>query len=110
MTKTHDISAELQALQARARQLKARQKAEIGRAILATGAEQVFSPDELIGLVLAGLEQASANPAAREGWRRRGEAFRRKASSSSGKPGGQSRPAAGPAQDPVEPMAAAAAE
>ena len=106
MTKTHDISAELQALQDRARQLKARHKAEIGRAILATGAEQVFSPDELIGLVLAGLEQASANPAAREGWRRRGEDFRRKAS---GKPAGQSRPAAGPAQDPVEPMAAAAA-
>lgn len=109
MTKTHDISAELQALQDRARQLKARQKAEIGRAILATGAEQVFSPDELIGLVLAGLEQASANPAAREGWRRRGEAFRRKASGS-GKPAGQSRPATGSAQDPVEPMAAAAAE
>ncbi|MDT8278496.1 conjugal transfer protein TraD [Roseomonas mucosa] len=108
MTKTHDISAELQALQDRARQLKARQKAEIGRAILATGAEQVFSPDELIGLVLAGLEQASANPAAREGWRRRGEAFRK--ASGSGKPGGQSRPAAGLAQDPVEPMAAAAAE
>ncbi|MDU7522981.1 MAG: conjugal transfer protein TraD [Roseomonas mucosa] len=107
MTKTHDISAELQALQDRARQLKARQKAEIGRAILATGAEQVFSPDELIGLVLAGLEQASANPAAREGWRRRGEAFRRKAS---GKPDGQPRPASRSAQDPVEPMAAAAAQ
>ena len=106
MTKTHDISAELQALQDRARQLKARQKAEIGRAILATGAEQVVSPAELIGRGLAGLEQAAATPAAREGWRRRGEDFRRKAS---GKPAGQSRPAAGPAQDPVEPMAAAAA-
>ncbi|WP_424140379.1 conjugal transfer protein TraD [Roseomonas chloroacetimidivorans] len=109
MTKTHDISAELKALQDRARQLKARQKADIGRAILATGAEQLLSPDELVGLVLAGLEQAGSNPAAREGWRRRGEAFRHKAGGG-GKPGGQSRPAAGPAQDPVDPMAAAAAE
>jgi hypothetical protein len=72
--KPRDIEAELKALQDKAKELKARQKAQLGELVLATGADGL-SAEELAGLLLAGLEQAKATPQTREGWRRRGETF-----------------------------------
>ncbi|MFC7557160.1 conjugal transfer protein TraD [Pseudoroseomonas wenyumeiae] len=70
-----DIDAELRALQDKARQLRTRQKAQLGELLLATGAADALDPDALAGLLLHGLEQAKANPKAAESWRQRGEAF-----------------------------------
>lgn len=72
--KPRDFDAELKALQNKAKDLKARQKTQFGDLVIATGAD-ALSVEELAGLLLAGLEQATANPQAREGWRRRGESF-----------------------------------
>jgi hypothetical protein len=57
-----------------ARELKARQKTQLGELVIATGADSL-SAEELAGLVLVALEQASSAPQTREGWRRRGAAF-----------------------------------
>ena len=57
-----DIDAELRALQDKARQLRTRQKAQLGELLLATGAADALDPDALAGLLLHGLEQAKANP------------------------------------------------
>ncbi|MFC7556865.1 conjugal transfer protein TraD [Pseudoroseomonas wenyumeiae] len=70
-----DIDAELRALQDKARQLRTKQKAQLGELLLATGAADALDPDALAGLLLHGLEQAKANPKAAESWRQRGEAF-----------------------------------
>ncbi|MFC7557647.1 conjugal transfer protein TraD [Pseudoroseomonas wenyumeiae] len=72
-----DIDAELRALQDKARQLRTRQKAQLGELLLATGAADALDPDALAGLLLHGLEQAKANPKAAESWRQRGAFFRR---------------------------------
>jgi hypothetical protein len=73
-----DIDAELRALQDKARQLRTKQKAQLGELLLATGAADALDPDALAGLLLHGLEQAKNNPQAAESWRRRGEAFFRR--------------------------------
>jgi hypothetical protein len=88
--KPRDIEAELKALQDKAKELKARQKAQLGELVLATGADSL-SAEELAGLLLAGLEQAKATPQTREGWRRRGEAFFQRGSGATG--GNGARPA-----------------
>ena len=72
--KPRDIDAELKALQDKARELKARQKTQLGELVIATGADSL-SAEELAGLLLMALEQAGSAPQTREGWRRRGEAF-----------------------------------
>jgi hypothetical protein len=72
--KPRDIDAELKALQDKARELKARQKTQLGELVIATGADSL-SAEELAGLLLMALEQAGSAPLTREGWRRRGEAF-----------------------------------
>jgi DNA-binding protein H-NS len=72
--KPRDIEADLKALQDKARELKARQKAQLGELVLATGADSL-SAEELAGLLLTGLEQARSAPQTREGWCRRGETF-----------------------------------
>lgn len=73
-----DIDAELRALQDKARQLRTKQKAQLGELLLATGAADALDPDALAGLLLHGLEQAKANPQAAERWRQRGESFFRR--------------------------------
>lgn len=73
-----DIEAELKALQDRARQLKSKQKAQLGELLMATGAAEALDPDTLAGLLLHGIEQAKREPKAVEGWRKRGEAFFRR--------------------------------
>jgi hypothetical protein len=74
-----DIDAELRALQDKARQLRTRQKSQLGELLLATGAADQLDPDTLAGLLLHGLEQAKSNPQAADSWRQRGEAFFRRA-------------------------------
>src|SRR4051794_29104255 len=85
--KPRDIEAELKALQDKAKGLKARQKAQLGELVLATGADSLTA-EELAGLLLAGLEQAQATPQTREGWRRRGETFFQRGGTTNGATGG----------------------
>jgi hypothetical protein len=75
LRRPRDIEAELKALQDRARQLKSKQKAQLGELLMATGAAEALDPDALAGLLPHGIEQAKREPKAVEGWRRRGEAF-----------------------------------
>lgn len=79
-----DIEAELKALQDKARQLRTKQKSQLGELLLATGAADGLDPDALAGLLLRGLEQAKADPKAVEGWRARGAAFFRREREASG--------------------------
>jgi hypothetical protein len=81
--KPRDIDAELKALQDKARELKARQKTQLGELVIATGADSL-SAEELAGLLLVALEQAGTAPQTREGWRRRGEAFFQRGSGAAG--------------------------
>jgi hypothetical protein len=100
-----DIEAELKALQDRARQLKSKQKAQLGELLMATGAAEALDPDALAGLLLQGIEQAKREPKAVEGWRKRGEAFfrRERAAADAAAP-------AGAANDADSPRPRAAAE
>jgi hypothetical protein len=83
-----DIEAELKALQDKARQLRSKQKAQLGELLMATGAAEALDPDALAGLLLHGIEQAGREPKAVEGWRKRGEAFfhRERAKDAAGSP------------------------
>jgi hypothetical protein len=93
-----DIEAELKALQDRARQLKSKQKAQLGELLMATGAAEALDPDALAGLLLHGIEQAKREPKTLEGWRRRGEAFfrRERAAADAAAPPGAANSADGP--------------
>jgi hypothetical protein len=73
---------------------KARQKTQLGELVIATGADGL-SAEELAGLLLLALEQASTAPQTREGWRRRGEAFFQRGSATGGngaRPAGHTAP------------------
>jgi len=72
MRKPRDFDAELKALNDKARQLKERKVQQLGDLVVATGAD-VFSIEELAGLLLAGVENKES--AARENWRKRGATF-----------------------------------
>ena len=100
-----DIEAELKALQDKARQLKSKQKAQLGELLMATGAAEALDPDALAGLLLHGIEQAKREPKALEGWRKRGEAFFRRERAAAVK----AQPAS-PADGPPDPGTRAAAE
>jgi hypothetical protein len=107
-----DIDTELRALQDKARQLRTKQKAQLGELLLATGAADALDPDALAGLLLHGLEQAKANPQAAESWRQRGESFFRRGQAGTSGAGG-SKPAtasARAAHRDVEDVARPAAE
>ena len=82
-----DIEAELKALQDKARQLRTRQKSQLGELLLSTGAADALDPDALAGLLLRGLEQAKSDPKAVEGWRKRGEASYRREPQAAASPG-----------------------
>jgi len=73
-----DIEAELKALQDKARQLKSKQKAQLGELLMATGAADALDPDALAGVLLEAIERTKSDKPALEGWRRRGEAFFRR--------------------------------
>lgn len=74
MRKPRDIDAELKALQERARSLKAKQKAQFGELVSATGAD-ALDPETLAGALLDAVERAKADNSAKEAWRDRGRGF-----------------------------------
>lgn len=84
MRKPRDIDAELQALEAKAKSLRAQKIAQLGELVVATGAD-ALELDVLTGALLAVRTNESSED--REAWRQRGAAFfqagrgRRKASS-----------------------------
>ena len=77
MRKPRDIDAELKALQEKARLLKAKQKAQLGELVAATGAD-ALDPETLAGALLDAVERAKAEPDAKEAWRMRGQGFFRR--------------------------------
>ncbi|ESX06557.1 conjugal transfer protein TraD [Mesorhizobium sp. LSJC268A00] len=102
MRKPRDFDAELQALEAKARELKTRKVQQLGELVIATGADQL-SADELAGALVAITE--TKDTAKREAWAKRGVMFfesrcRRTASASQRNPRGA--PAqSGSAQSPA---------
>jgi hypothetical protein len=107
-----DIDAELRALQDKARQLRTRQKSQLGELLLATGAADQLDPDTLAGLLLHGLEQAKSNPQAAESWRQRGDTFFRRERDAGSEAGGSKPATVAPraARRDAEDAARAAAE
>jgi DNA-binding protein H-NS len=72
MRKPRDFDSELKALEAKAKQLKARKVLQLGELVIATGADS-FDPEMLAGCL---LEAAEAKEATRkEAWRKRGQIF-----------------------------------
>lgn len=74
MRKPRDIDAELKALQEKARSLKAKQKAQFGELVAATGAD-ALDPETLAGALLDAVERAKADTSTKEAWRERGRGF-----------------------------------
>ena len=70
--KSRDYAAELDALQAKQRELKARMIRSLGELVDATGA-QTLGFETLAGALVAAT--ATTDPQALEGWRRQGAAF-----------------------------------
>ena len=72
MRKPRDFDAELKALTDKAAALKARKVQQLGELVIATGADRL-SIDELTGALVA--IAATNEPAKREGWAKKGQAF-----------------------------------
>ena len=72
MRKPRDYDAELKALDDKAKQLKARKVQQLGELVIACGAGAI-PLDHLAGALL--IAASSADPAAKENWRKRGAAF-----------------------------------
>ncbi len=72
MRKPRDFDSELKALEAKAKQLKARKVLQLGELVIATGADS-FDPEVLTGAPLALVENKEDNK--KESWRKRGQAF-----------------------------------
>jgi hypothetical protein len=72
MRKPKDFDSELNALDERAKQLRARKIHQLGELVVATGAD-ALPVDILTGALLSAAEAADAN--VKEGWRTRGTAF-----------------------------------
>lgn len=97
MRKPRDIDAELQALAAKAKGLKARKITQLGELVAATGADSLDA-DVLAGVLIAAVEAKGGEVT--EGWRRRGAAFfQRQGRSRSSAAGGARRPAPGDSGD-----------
>jgi DNA-binding protein H-NS len=72
MRKPRDFDSELKALEAKAKQLKARKVLQLGELVIATGADS-FDPEMLAGGL---LEMTEARETTRkESWRKRGQDF-----------------------------------
>lgn len=72
MRRPRDYDAELKALDDKAKQLKARKVQQLGELVIACGADAI-PLDQLAGALL--IAASSADPAAKENWRKRGAAF-----------------------------------
>ncbi len=82
MRKPRDIDAELKALAEKAKLLKERRVQQLGELVLATGADSIDA-ETLAGALLVIAE--TTDPAKREAWRKRGEAFFQSKSRNAGK-------------------------
>jgi hypothetical protein len=72
MRKPRDYDSELKALGNKARQLKERKVQQFGELVAATGAD-ALPIEQLAGALLSAVD--NKDPAAKEGWRKRGAAF-----------------------------------
>ncbi|PJI88463.1 conjugal transfer protein TraD [Sphingomonas koreensis] len=72
MRKPRDYDAELEALDAKAKQLKARKVQQLGELVIASGAD-TLPLDQLAGALLAAAGTSDA--ATKKAWRTRGAAF-----------------------------------
>jgi Conjugal transfer protein TraD len=72
MRKPRDFDAELRALEDKAKSLKERRVRQLGEVVAATGAD-ALDAETLAGGLLAMME--ANDPARKESWRKRGEAF-----------------------------------
>ena len=90
MRKPRDFNAELQALNDKARQLRARKVDQLGELVIATNAD-ALPIEQLAGALLTA---SAADAKTKEVWRQRGAAFFRK---SGGDAGGHDRNASEPA-------------
>lgn len=72
MRKPRDYEAELKALNERTKSLKERKVRQLGELVAATGAD-TLDAETLAGGLLAMVE--AADPARKESWRKRGQAF-----------------------------------
>ena len=72
MRKPRDYDAELKALDDKAKTLKTRKVAQLGELVTATGAD-MLDAETLAGGLLAMVE--ASEPARKESWRKRGQAF-----------------------------------
>lgn len=85
MRKPRDFDAELQALNDKARTIKARKQAQLGELVTSTGAADLDI--EILAGALIDAERADA--ARKETWRKSGAAFFRGNSARAGKGGGR---------------------
>lgn len=83
MRKPRDYDAELKALDDKAKTLKARKVAQLGELVMATGAD-VLDAETLAGGLLAMVE--AGEPARKESWRKRGQAFFQRRTRRAGRP------------------------
>jgi hypothetical protein len=72
MRKPRDFDAELRALEDKTKSLKERRVRQLGELVAATGAD-ALDAETLAGGLLAMME--AGDPARKESWRKRGEAF-----------------------------------
>jgi hypothetical protein len=77
MRKPRDIDAELKALSDKARVLKAKQRAQLGELVAATGAD-ALDPETLAGVLLDAVARAKSDAGAKEAWRVKGAGFFRR--------------------------------
>lgn len=72
MRRPRDYDAELEALDDKARRLKARKVQQLGELVVACGGDAI-PLDQLAGALL--IAASSTDPAAKENWRKRGATF-----------------------------------
>jgi DNA-binding protein H-NS len=72
MRTPRDFDAELNALNDKAKELRARKLRQLGELVIATGAD-ALPAEQLAGLLLMAMESKDAP--VKEGWRKRGVAF-----------------------------------
>ena len=93
MRKVRDYDAELKALGAKARALKARKVEQLGGLVAATGAD-MFDAETLAGLLLDAV--GSSDAAAKEAWASKGAAFFQRRARKTGGTVGSDRSSTGP--------------
>lgn len=77
MRKPRDIDTELKALQDKQKQLRSRRTTQLGELVAATGAD-ALDPETLAGALIEAVDRGKKEPAAKEAWQRKGEAFFRR--------------------------------